>query len=75
MQERLLETYRTRRREAEAGGGEKRIAAQHAKGKMTARERIAALVDPDSFIEQQPFVTVRSTDFGMDRQRVPATAW
>ena len=71
MQERLLETYRTRRREAEAGGGEKRIAAQHAKGKMTARERIAALFDPDSFIEQQPFVTVRSTDFGMDRQRVP----
>ena len=71
MQERLLETYRTKRQEAEAGGGEKRIAAQHAKGKLTARERIAALVDPDSFIEQQPFVTVRSTDFGMDRQRVP----
>ncbi len=71
MQERLLETYRIKRREAEAGGGEKRIAAQHAKGKLTARERIAALVDPDSFIEQQPFVTVRSTDFGMDRQRVP----
>ena len=51
MQERLLETYRTKRQEAEAGGGEKRIAAQHAKGKLTARERIAALVDPDSFIE------------------------
>ena len=54
MQERLLETYRNKRHEAEVGGGEKRIAAQHAKGKLTARERIAALVDTDSFIEQQP---------------------
>lgn len=71
MQERLLETYRNKRREAAVGGGEKRIAAQHAKGKLTARERIAALVDSDSFIEQQPFAMVRSSDFGMDRQRVP----
>ncbi len=69
MQKRLLETYHSKRREAQAGGGEKRVVSQHEKGKMTARERISALVDPESFIEQQPFATVRSTEFGMDRQR------
>ncbi|MCB1455321.1 MAG: methylmalonyl-CoA carboxyltransferase, partial [Nitratireductor sp.] len=47
------------------GGGEKRIEAQHAKGKLTARERIELLLDPGSFEEWDMFVTHRCTDFGM----------
>ncbi|HKX45683.1 MAG TPA: acyl-CoA carboxylase subunit beta [Planctomycetota bacterium] len=52
------------------GGGEERIAAQHAKGKLTARERIDFLVDEGSFVEIDRFVTHRCSDFGMERQRV-----
>ena len=52
------------------GGGEEKIAAQHAKGKLTARERIDFLVDEGSFVEIDRFVTHRCTDFGMDRQQV-----
>lgn len=52
-----------------AGGGEKRIAAQHKKGKLTARERIALLLDEDSFEEIGMFVTHRSTDFGMENEQ------
>ena len=48
------------------GGGEKRVEAQHAKGKLTARERIDLLVDPGSFVEIDRFVTHRCRDFGMD---------
>jgi acetyl-CoA carboxylase carboxyltransferase component len=51
------------------GGGPERIEAQHAKGKLTARERIDALVDPGSFIEQQPYVTVRATEFGLAERK------
>ncbi|MGN1226052.1 MAG: acyl-CoA carboxylase subunit beta [Candidatus Cryptobacteroides sp.] len=50
------------------GGGEKRIEAQHAKGKKTARERIALLLDPDSFEEFDCFVQHRCTNFGMDQK-------
>ena len=59
-------------REAEAlvGGGQVRIDAQHERGKLTARERIALLVDPDSFVELDRFVTHQCTDFGMERQQV-----
>ncbi|MHC4941436.1 MAG: acyl-CoA carboxylase subunit beta [Planctomycetota bacterium] len=53
------------------GGGEKRIEAQHAKGKMTARERIELLVDEGSFHEIDRFVTHRTTDFGMSEKRFP----
>ncbi len=53
------------------GGGEKRIAAQHEKGKLTARERIDLLVDPGSFVEHQVYVQGRSTDFGMGEKRFP----
>lgn len=49
------------------GGGEKRIAEQHAKGKLTARERIELLVDPDSFEEFDLFVTHQCTNFGMEK--------
>ncbi|WP_031530462.1 acyl-CoA carboxylase subunit beta [Dyadobacter crusticola] len=54
--------------EADLGGGEKRISAQHQKGKLTARERIAVLVDEGTFQEIGKFVTHRSTDFGLDKE-------
>lgn len=53
------------------GGGEERIAAQHAKGKLTARERVHFLLDKGSFEEIGAFVKHRSTDFGMDNQHIP----
>jgi propionyl-CoA carboxylase beta chain len=56
--------------EAKLGGGESKIAAQHGKKKLTARERIELLVDPNSFEEFDMFVTHRSSDFGLDKQRV-----
>src|SRR5699024_11950619 len=57
-----------RQKEALVGGGEKRIASQHAKKKLTARERIEYLLDEGSFEEQGMLVTHRTTDFGMDKQ-------
>jgi len=54
--------------EAALGGGEKRISAQHAKGKLTARERIEILVDKGSFEEIGKFVMHRSKDFGLDKE-------
>jgi propionyl-CoA carboxylase beta chain len=59
-----------KRAEAEQGGGEARIAAQHAKGKFTARERLDLLLDEGSFTELDRFVTHRSHDFGLDQQVV-----
>ncbi|HVC50911.1 MAG TPA: acyl-CoA carboxylase subunit beta [Stellaceae bacterium] len=56
---------------ARAGGGARRIKAQHEKGKLTARERLEILLDPDSFEEWDMFVEHRSHDFGIDKQRVP----
>ncbi|HAQ08566.1 MAG TPA: methylmalonyl-CoA carboxyltransferase [Bacillus bacterium] len=60
-----------RRREIELGGGDARIEKQHEKGKLTARERIELLVDPGSFIELNPFIQHRSTDFGLENQKGP----
>ncbi len=57
------------RSEARLGGGEKRIEAQHKKGKLTARERIELLMDPNSFVESDMFVTHRSSDFGLAEQK------
>jgi methylmalonyl-CoA decarboxylase subunit alpha len=54
-----------------AGGGQKRIAKQHAAGKMTARERIEALLDPGTFIEMDRFASHRCTNFGMDKIEIP----
>ncbi len=54
-----------------AGGGPKRIAKQHAAGKMTARERIEALLDPGTFIEMDRFAGHRCTNFGMDKMEIP----
>ena len=55
------------RNQAKLGGGEKRIESQHKKGKYTARERIAMLLDEDSFEEFDMFVTHRCNNFGMER--------
>ncbi len=78
MQE-IIRELDLRREGARQGGGEKRIAAQHAKGKLTARERLMVLLDPGSFEEYDMFVEHRETDFGMDKQRVPGdgvvTGW
>ncbi len=60
-----------RREVAKLGGGKKRIEAQHAKGKMTARERIQILLDEGSFEEYDMFVTHRCRDFGLDKQKFP----
>ena len=62
-----------RRRYADArqGGGEERIARQHEAGKLTARERVEALLDPGSFHELDALVAHRSHDFGMEQNRVP----
>ncbi len=67
----IIEELEKRREKARLGGGEKRIATQHAKGKLTARERIEMLLDPGSFEEWDMFVEHRCTDFGMDKQSIP----
>jgi propionyl-CoA carboxylase beta chain len=58
------------RAESERGGGEERVKAQHARGKLSARERLDLLLDEGSFVEMDRFVTHRSTDFGLADQRV-----
>ena len=63
--ERLLEL----RAQSRKGGGDERIEQQHARGKLTARERLDLLLDAGSFVEFDAFVTHRATDFGLDRQR------
>ncbi len=65
----ILAELENRRAAARVGGGEKRIAAQHSKGKLTARERIELLLDEGSFEEFDMFVKHRTTDFGMAEQR------
>ncbi|MHC4953285.1 MAG: acyl-CoA carboxylase subunit beta [Planctomycetota bacterium] len=71
MSDSNLEELRRRREKALLGGGEKAIERQHAKGKLTARERIDLLVDAGSFIEIDPFVEHRCADFGMGEKKVP----
>jgi len=67
----ILDQLEARRAGARLGGGETRIASQHAKGKLTARERIDVLLDEGSFEETDMFVEHRSTQFGMEAQRIP----
>ncbi|HEX2249410.1 MAG TPA: acyl-CoA carboxylase subunit beta [Gemmatimonadales bacterium] len=67
----LLDELRHRQAMAELGGGADRIAQQHKKGKLTARERLELLLDEGSFSELDRFVTHRSTDFGLDQQVFP----
>ncbi|MCA1653975.1 MAG: acyl-CoA carboxylase subunit beta [Sphingomicrobium sp.] len=66
-----IEELESRRAEAKLGGGEKRIAAQHAKGRLTARERLSVLLDPGSFEEVDMFVEHNCADFGMETQKFP----
>ena len=66
-----IEELERRRAAARQGGGEKRVAAQHAKGKLTARERLEVLLDQDSFEELDMYVEHNCTDFGMEAQRIP----
>jgi propionyl-CoA carboxylase beta chain len=62
---------REKRKQAQLGGGEARIDAQHKKGKLTARERLDLLLDPGSFKELDVFVTHRTSDFGMGDKKFP----
>ena len=75
----ILQELEDRRAAARQGGGERRVAAQHAKGKLTARERIELLLDEGSFEEFDMFVAHRCTDFGMAETRHPGdgvvTGW
>ncbi len=65
----ILQELEDRRSAARLGGGQKRIDAQHSKGKLTARERVELLLDEGSFEEFDMFVAHRCTDFGMENQR------
>lgn len=71
MKERI-EALRERRNQIDLGGGEDRLEKQHSQGKLTARERIAALVDSDSFEESGRFAQHRATLFGMADKPLPA---
>src|SRR5487761_2574318 len=75
----ILDTLEERRAGARLGGGERRIDAQHKRGKLTARERIELLLDKGSFEEFDMFVEHRSNEFGMEKQKIPGdgvvTGW
>ena len=65
-----VEELRRRKEAAKVGGGADRIVQQHAKGKLTARERVDLLLDPGTFVETDLFVEHRASDFGMDKRRI-----
>src|SRR6201986_1112963 len=75
----VLEELEKRRAQAKLGGGQARIDAQHARGKLTARERIELLLDSGSFEEFDMFVEHRGTEFGTEKNRIPGdgvvTGW
>jgi propionyl-CoA carboxylase beta chain len=77
--QKIIEALEARRTAARMGGGQRRIDAQHGKGKLTARERLDVLLDPGSFEEYDMFVTHRARDFGMDETVIPGdgvvTGW
>jgi propionyl-CoA carboxylase beta chain len=66
-----IDDLMARRRKIESGGGDKRIDAQHEKGKLTARERISLLLDEDTFVELNAFIEHRGNNFGMDKTDAP----
>ena len=68
---RYIEELDRRRNQAYSGGGKQRIDKQHAAGKLTARERIEVLFDPDSFVEIDTLVESRGDEFGMSEKRIP----
>ena len=67
----IVDMLEAKRARARLGGGEKRIEAQHRRGKLTARERLEVLLDEGSFEEYDMFVEHRCADFGMEAQRIP----
>src|SRR5690242_3719475 len=67
----ILQRLDEKREAARAGGGTRRVKAQHERGKLTARERLEVLLDPGSFEEWDMFVEHRSQDFGMAEQKIP----
>ena len=67
----ILDALEARRERARVGGGAKRIERQHQKGKLTARERVAVLLDEGTFEEFDMFVEHRCNDFGMEKDRIP----
>ena len=67
----IVEQLESKRQAARLGGGEKRIAAQHSKGKLTARERVEVLLDEGSFEELDMYVEHNCVDFGMHEQVIP----
>jgi propionyl-CoA carboxylase beta chain len=67
----IIEQLEAKRDAARLGGGQKRIDAQHARGKLTARERLEVLLDEDSFEEVDMYVEHNCVDFGMDGQHIP----
>src|SRR5690349_890367 len=75
----MLDKLEERRAKAQKGGGDARIEAQHKRGELTARERIELLMDKGSFEEFDMFVEHRSTDFGMEKSKIPGdgvvTGW
>ena len=75
----IVERLEKRRAAAKLGGGEARIEAQHKKGKLTARERVELLLDKGSFEEFDMFVEHRSSEFGMEKTKIPGdgvvTGW
>ena len=66
-----FEQFELLNQQAESGGGAERVGKQHNSGKKTARERIAALLDPGTFNEIDKMVTHRGTDFGIDKSKIP----
>ena len=77
--ERKIQELRKLKTDSRQGGGPERIKAQHARGRLTARERIDLVLDKGSFREIDAFVTHRTTDFGLDKQKYPGdsvvTGW
>jgi len=75
----VIEQLEARREKARQGGGARRVAVQHKRGKLTARERIDLLLDEGSFEEFDTFVEHRCTDFGMEKTKIPGdgvvTGW
>jgi propionyl-CoA carboxylase beta chain len=75
----ILDRLEQRREQARLGGGQARIDAQHKRGKLTARERVELLLDKGSFEEFDMFVEHRSSDFGMEKTKIPGdgviTGW
>ena len=65
----IIEQLEKKRKEAREGGGKKRVDAQHARGKLTARERIDILLDENSFEEYDMYVEHRTNDFGMGKKK------